>query len=104
MRNLSNEMKDALQAITDLKTFLDSGITTFEVACDGEPGSLLPVPDVQYTVTSFISITEQAVEFTECEPINEIYTDFFHQGVCRNVPSALYKMFITIVLSCLDVE
>ncbi len=102
MKNLSNEMKDALQAVTDLKTMLDSGITTFEVACDGEPGSLLPVSDalgtIQYTVISFITITEQAVEFTECEPINQIYTDFFHQGVCRNLPSALYNMFITIVL------
>jgi len=102
MKKLANEMKDALQAVTDLKTILDSGITTFEVACDGEPGSLLPVSDalgtVQYTVVSFISITEQAVEFTECQPINQIYTDFFHEGVCKNLPSALYTMFITIVL------
>jgi len=38
------------------------------------------------------------VEFTECQPINQIYTDFFHEGVCKNLPSALYTMFITIVL------
>ncbi len=76
MKKLTNEMKDALQAVTDLKTILDSGITAFKVACGREPGRLLPVSDalgtVQCTVVSFILITEQAVEFTECQPTNGI--------------------------------
>jgi len=102
MINIVDNLKSGLEVADDLKVLLDNQITTFEAACGGEAGSLGPVSDAiggfKYATISFVVIGENALRTAECEPINKIYTDFSHEGVCRNMPDTLYWMFITMML------
>ncbi len=102
MQNLKTDMKDAMDALAGLQSMIDSEIETLEIICGGDPGSLDPVSEalgkIQSTIMNFTSIIDEALSLVECKPINDIYTDFFHDGVCGNLPQALYAMFVSIVM------
>lgn len=53
-------------------------------------------------ITSFSSMevsSREAVKMLECEPINDLYVDFYRDGVCSNLPSSVSWMFAT--MSCI---
>lgn len=102
MDSLVNDLKDGRQAVIDLDIVLDQNQRQFEVQCGGEEGSLDPLKSslssVEIAFSSFIVAGEDTRNLLECGPIHELYKDFFHDGICRNLPNTLFWMFITMLL------
>lgn len=99
---LVNDLIDGRQAVIDLGIVLGERQRQFEVQCGGEPGSLDPLVSslttVEVAFSSFIDAGIDTRNLLECQPIHALYTDFFHDGVCRNLPNTLFWMFMTMLL------
>jgi hypothetical protein len=100
--NLVNELTDGNQAVVDLKKVLELNQKDFENRCGGGDGSLDGLKSslvaVNLAFSSFVMISQDARSLLECKPINKIYTDFWHDGVCKQLPNTMFWMFITMIL------
>jgi len=100
--NLVNELTDGNQLVIDLQKVLELNQKDFESMCGGGDGSLdglnSALVRVNLAFSSFVLISQDARSLLECEPINKIYADFFHDGVCEELPNTMFWMFITMLL------
>ncbi len=94
------DLRDAGQEVTKLVKILETSQENFEQQCGGDKGSLDPLKlsllALQNSFSTFA--TEDANSLLQCDRVNGIYVDFFEDGVCRNLPDALYWMFTTLSL------
>ena len=97
-----NDLTDGNDAVSDLKKILDLNQRDFENRCGGGEGSLdglkSSLTAVNLAFSSFVVISQDAKSLLECKPINKIYTDFWHDGVCKQLPNTMFWMFITMLL------
>lgn len=100
--SLVDDLKDGNQVVIDLKLILDDSQKEFETMCDGDEGSLdgfkSSLSSVSNALSLLIFAAEDARNLLECKPINSMYEDFFHEGVCTSLPDTLYWMFVTMML------
>jgi len=99
---LLNQLMDGNQAVIDIMALLAEKQANFELQCGQAPGSLdglrLGLVLVNDAFSGFIFAAEDARNLLECQPINELYKDFFHDGVCGRLPNTLNWMFATMIL------
>jgi len=99
---LVNDLEDGDQAVIDLRTLLEDNQKDFETRCGGAEGSLdglkSSLTAIDNAFASFVSIGRDTRNLLECEPINQMYKDLYHEGVCRKMPNTMFWMFVTMLL------
>ncbi len=87
--------------INDLNTILQNDQATIEGICGGAPGSLDGVKGTLIVsaqkFSEFVTISENAVDILQCERLNDIFVDLFHDLLCTSTPLSLTWMFSTMM-------
>lgn len=95
------ELNAGLGGINDLNTILQNDQATIEGICGGAPGSLDGVKGTLIVsaqkFSEFVSISENAVDILQCERLNDIFVDLFHDLLCTSTPYSLTWMFSTMM-------
>ena len=106
--SLKNEVDDLLDNLSqvndmlvDLNIQLDVDQETIENICgspegslDSAKGSLL---EAELKFKDFVAIADNASAAVECERINSIFIDIFHDALCTNGPYSLMWIFATMM-------
>jgi len=106
--SLKNEVDDLLDNLSqvndmlvDLNIQLDVDQQTIENICgsaegslDSAKGSLL---EAESKFKDFVAIADNASGAVECERINSIFVDIFHDALCTNGPYSLMWIFATMM-------
>ncbi len=84
-----------------MNTILQNDQETIEGICGGDPGSLDGVKGTLIVsaqkFSEFVAISENAVEILQCERLNDIFVDLFHDLLCTSTPYSLTWMFSTMM-------
>ncbi len=51
----------------------------------------------QTAFSDFVTLAQENVELLDCEPINDVFVDFYHDALCTSGPYALMWIFATMM-------
>ena len=101
-KDLLGEVKDGKQAVVNLREVLEAEESNFQARCEGEEGSLnglkSDLDSIDLAFSALILTAQDAVNLLECKPINDLYKDVFHVGICKNLPGSVHWMFVTNII------
>lgn len=99
--NLLLQLSEGLDSIRQLQDLIESDSNTIQVICGVTAQRL---SDLSGVITesvnafdNFVGITERAVDILQCERINNIFVDFYHNALCTNIPYSLMWIFSTMM-------
>uniref|UniRef100_A0A7S3VC74 Uncharacterized protein n=1 Tax=Chaetoceros debilis TaxID=122233 RepID=A0A7S3VC74_9STRA len=106
--SLKNEVDDLLDnlrqvndMLVDINISLDVDQETIENICGSAEGSLDSAKgsliEAESKFKDFVSIADNASRAVECERINSIFIDIFHDALCTNGPYSLMWIFATMM-------
>ena len=99
--NLLLQLSEGLEGIRELQALIEADSSTIQVVCGVTAQRLAELNSVMNDATNafteFVGITEKAVDILECERINNIFVDFYHEALCTNIPYSLMWIFSTMM-------
>jgi hypothetical protein len=99
--NLLLELSDGLDGIRQLQALIESDSTSIQVICGVTAERLSSLNGVMTdsvnAFSNFVDITERAVDILQCDRINSIFVDFYHNALCTNIPYSLMWIFSTMM-------
>lgn len=99
--NLLLELNDGLDSISQLQALIENDSSSIKTICGVTDQRLSELNGVMTdsvnAFTDFVGITERAVDILQCDRINDIFVDFYHNALCTNIPYSLMWIFSTMM-------
>lgn len=101
VENLLLELSEGLNGIRELQALIESDSSSIQLICGVTAQRLSDLNGVMTdsvnAFSDFVGITEQAADILECERINNVFVDFYHEALCTNIPYSLMWIFSTMM-------
>lgn len=99
--NLLLNLSEGAQSIDALKQMIENDPDTIRAACGISQQRLDEISGlIQQSFDAFenfVTVTTDATAILECEPINDVFVDFYHGALCTSGPTSLMWIFATMM-------
>ena len=101
MERLLTELSEGVTGLEQLRVMIEADTASIALACVTTEARLIELNDVINLCIDkfgeFVGITSNAFDILECQRINGIFVDFYHDALCTNGPYAFMWIFITMM-------